>query len=383
MSWYQRFMIFALVVAVGTVAFVGGYWARGSFVGLDRDAAGDLGVIEDAYREIVENADERPDTDALADGAIKGMVGSLRKQNDPYASFYSPDDYLTLQEMTSGEFTGIGIWLKRKAGELSVVSVLPDTPAESAGLQEGDVLVALGDRTFEEMTTDEAIDAIKGPEGSVAHLIVERDGRRMEFDIERERLELPNLQAQREGRFAHIKLFGFARGAGEQVREQVRRFVRNDIDGIVLDLRDNGGGLLSEAVEVAGVFIEKGEIATFRQRSGPDRVYEAEGNAFEDVPVVLLVNEGTASASEIVAGALQDLDRASLVGTQTYGKGSVQEVVTLGDASAIKLTIGSYHTPDGRDLNGRGLQPDETVTQPRAQLQRAFELLEGSEGAAG
>jgi len=383
MSGYQRFIVFAVVVIVGTVAFVGGYWARGSYVGLERDAAGDLAVIEDAYREIVENADRPPDTEKLADGAIKGMVGELRKQNDPHALFYTPDDYLSFQELSSGEFTGIGIWLKRKSGELEIVSVLPDTPAEAEGLRRGDVLRSVDGRDLKDLTTDEAVDAIKGEAGTVVHLVVERRDEEVGFDITRRLLELPNLEARTRQGFGYIQLFGFARGAGDQVRDEVRRFVQQDVDGVVLDLRDNGGGLLTEAIEVASVFIEDGEIATFEQRTGPDEVYEAQGDAFEDVPLVVIVNEGTASASEIVAGALQDFGRARLVGTRTYGKGSVQEVMQLADSSAIKLTIGSYHTPDGHDLDGKGLDPDVSVASRRAQLARALEILEGSAGAAG
>jgi carboxyl-terminal processing protease len=382
MNGYQKFIVFAIVVIVGTVGFVGGYWARGTYVGLDGDAAGDLAVIEDAYREIVENADDPPDTEKLADGAIKGMVGELRRQNDPHALFYTPDDYLSLQELTSGEFTGIGIWVKRKAGSLRIVSVLPDTPAEAAGLRDEDVLLTVDGRSLSELTSDEAVAAIKGKPGTVVHLTVDRGGKELEFDITRQRLELPNLEARVQQGFGYIRLFGFARGAGAQVRVETRRFVRDDVAGIVLDLRDNGGGLLSEAIEVASVFIEEGKVATFRQRSGPDRVYRAEGDAYGDVPLIVVVNEGTASASEIVAGALQDLDRARLIGARTYGKGSVQQVMTLADSSAIKLTIGSYHTPDGHDLDGTGLAPDVTVTQRRAQLVRAFEMLEASTGAA-
>jgi carboxyl-terminal processing protease len=250
-------------------------------------------------------------------------------------------------------------------------------------LREGDVLLSVDGRELDGMTTDEAVDAIKGKSGSVVHLSLRRGSKELEFDITRKRLELPNLEARTEEGFGYIQLFGFARGAGDQVRSEVRRFMRDGVDGVILDLRDNGGGLLTEAIEVAGVFIERGEIATFKQRSGPDRVYKAEGDAFENLPLVVLVNEGTASASEIVAGALQDLDRARLVGAQTYGKGSVQEVVTLDDSSAIKLTIGSYHTPDGTDLNGKGLAPDVRILQRRAQLARAIEMLEASTGAAG
>jgi carboxyl-terminal processing protease len=171
---------------------------------------------------------------------------------------------------------------------------------------------------------------------------------------------------------------GFARGAGEQLREKVAELTQRGAEGIVLDLRDNGGGLFSEGIDVASVFIDDGTIVSYKARSRPERVYEARGNAFESLPLVVLVNEGTASASEIVAGALQDRERAIVVGEETYGKGSVQEVFPLSDASAVKLTTGSYFTPRGRNITGDGIEPDVEVTASRtAQRRRAVEILRG------
>jgi carboxyl-terminal processing protease len=171
---------------------------------------------------------------------------------------------------------------------------------------------------------------------------------------------------------------GFSRGAGRQLRDKVEGLLDKGAEGLILDMRGNGGGLFSEAIEVASVFMENGEIVTYRERSEPDVVYDAKGDAFEKVPLVVLVDEGTASASEIVAGALQDSERAVLVGETTYGKGSVQEIVPLLDASAIKLTTASYLTPDGRNINGQGIEPDvEEDDVPHIQLARAIEILKG------
>jgi carboxyl-terminal processing protease len=199
------------------------------------------------------------------------------------------------------------------------------------------------------------------------------------FDITRETIELPNLIANRtpEG-LGYIRLFGFSRGAGEQLRSEVEDLTEAGAEGIILDLRDNGGGLFSEGVSVASVFIEEGEIVSYKERSEPEVVYDAQGDAFEDVPLVVLVNEGTASASEIVTGALQDTNRAVVVGTNTYGKGSVQEVLPLADASALKLTIGAYFTPEGQKINGSGIEPDvEVDSDPATQKERAKEILQG------
>ena len=350
-------------------------------------------LVEDAFDEIQASAVDAPGAEELARGAIKGMLEVLKK-DDPYALFYSPTAYRSFQELTTGEFSGIGVWLKDKEGELTIVSVLPSTPAVEAGLQEGDVIETIDGEPVSSLTSDEAVAHIKGPEGTKVALGIVRDGEALDFEITRAEIALPNLQAKlRRDDVGYIQLFGFARGAGDEVREHVSDMLDQGAEGIVLDLRNNGGGLFSEAVEVASVFIEEGEIVIYRERGRSegddvdDTPYEAEGDAFEDVPLVVLVNEGTASASEIVAGALQDQERATLIGTTTYGKGSVQEVVRLRDASALKLTTAAYLTPDGRDINGSGIEPDVEVAEIEEQKDRAVEILKGiiisTDGAQG
>ena len=220
---------------------------------------------------------------------------------------------------------------------------------------------------------------IKGPEGTDVRLGITREGDSLSFSITRARIELPNLQARlTEQKLGYVRLLGFARKAGEQLRDEVEELTEEGAEGIVLDLRDNGGGLFSEAISVASVFIEDGEIVTYRDNTKEDVVYDAEGEAFEDVPLVVLVNEGTASASEIVAGALKDRDRAVIIGTTTYGKGSVQEIVPLPDTSALKFTTAAYLTPDGDNINGKGIDPDVRVdAEPEEQYRRAVEILQG------
>ncbi len=378
---------FSIGVAVGDRDDPGG---RFSFAG-GGATSGDFDLVEEAYEQIVSSAVDAPGSEALVRGAIKGMLEVVRK-DDPYALFYSPTAYRSFQELTSGEFSGIGVWLKEKEDGLTIVSVLPSTPAVDAGLQEGDVIRTIDGEAVSDLTSDEAVAHIKGPEGTEVSLGIERGDARLDFTLTREEIDLPNLQAElRRDDLGYIQLFGFARGAASEVRQEVADMIDRGAEGIVLDLRNNGGGLFSEAVDVASVFIEDGDVVIYREagRAGTDNdtTYEAEGDAFEDVPLVVLVNEGTASASEIVAGALQDQERATLIGTTTYGKGSVQEVVRLRDASALKLTTAAYLTPEGRDINGSGIAPDVEVADVAEQKDRAVEILKGiiisTDGAQG
>ena len=367
-----------VVFAAFSVGFTMG-GRDGTGMRLSGDDAETIGSVQEAYNKILSEAVDPPSAKALVRGAIKGMVDVLKRNDDPYALFYTPRGYRSFQELTTGKFSGIGVWLKQKGDDLEIVSVLPDTPAQASGLKRGDVIRDIDGQPVLEMSSDDAVAHIKGPEGSKVSLAIERDGTSMDFTLTRAEIELPNLIAKRiDGDLGYIRLFGFARGAGDQVHEEVDQMVADGVRGIVLDLRDNGGGLFQEAVGVASTFIEEGAIVTYRQRSEGDIIYDAEGDAFQDLPLVVLVNEGTASASEIVAGALQDRERAVVIGMTTYGKGSVQEVVPLTDSSALKLTIAAYLTPDGHNINGRGIEPDVEVDDVSSvQRARAVEILKG------
>lgn len=383
MERWQKITI--IVLAVLTVVFAA--FSVGFSVGSKRDSsmrlsgsdAATIGSVQDAYNKILSEAVDPPSEKALVRGAIKGMVEVLKRNDDPYAFFYTPRGYRSFQELTTGRFSGIGVWLKQKDGDLEIVSVLPDTPAQASGLKRGDIIRDIDGEPVEKLSSDDAVALIKGPEGTDVELEIERDRSSLSFTLTRAQIELPNLISKKlDGDLGYIRLFGFARGAGDQVHEEVESMIADGIKGVVLDLRDNGGGLFQEAVGVASTFIEDGEIVTYRERSQGDVVYDAQGDAFEDLPLVVLVNEGTASASEIVAGALQDRGRAMVIGTTTYGKGSVQEVVPLTDSSALKLTIAAYLTPDGSDINGQGIVPDVEVDEvASAQRARAVEILKG------
>jgi carboxyl-terminal processing protease len=384
-SWQRLVLAILAVLAVATGTFTLGYAIgerneRRQILGTEVDTGRGLQTVRDAFREIRRSSVEPPSEEELARGAIKGMVEVLkRRADDPYALFYSPKGYRSFRELTTGQFSGIGVWLKQGGGSLEVDLVLPRTPARRAGLESGDVIRSIDGAPVDKMTTDEAVTRIKGPEGTEVDLGIERDGAMLDFMITRATIDLPNLRARlTTDDLGYMRLFGFARGAAGQVRSKVDSLIDKGAEGIVLDLRDNGGGLFSEAIDVASVFIENGKIVTYRERSSPEVTYEAEGDAYQEIPLVVLVNEGTASASEIVAGALQDQERAIIVGMTTYGKGSVQEVVPLPDQSALKLTTAAYMTPDGSDIDGEGIEPDvEVDAEPSEQRERAVEILKG------
>ena len=390
MSGWQK-PIFAVLMAcvAATALFSAGFWVgRGREVEIpvftesggpgEFDGRGNQ-VIAEAYKRILSSSVDAPQEDLLVRGAIKGMVEVLQEEGDPYALFYGAKSYAEFQELSTGRFSGIGVWLDVKNGELVVLSVLPNSPALQAGIKPGDVIQTVDGDPVGKMTSDEAVARIKGEPGTQVALTIERDGRVLDFELTRADIEFPNLYSELiEGDVGYITLVGFAKGAGRQLRDEVDGLVEKGAEGIVLDMRDNGGGLFSEGIAVASVFQEDGVITTYRSPS--DEVdYEAKGDAFEDIPLVVLVNGNTASASEIVAGALQDSDRAILVGSTTFGKGSVQEVIPLSDASALKLTTAQYLTPDGTDINGNGIEPDVEVSgeRPDAQRRRAIEILKG------
>lgn len=380
--WHKILIGSLAALTVALAAFSLGYSAADSgpttVIGSARSPRG-LSVVEDAFAKIKSLSVESPSNAQLVRGAVRGMAEVVKRSGDDYALYYSPKAYSDFQEITSGKFSGIGVWLKQRNGGLEIVSVLPNTPALEAGLQRGDVIESIDGDSATELSSDQAVTRIKGKAGTEVGLGISRGGERLSFTITRATIDLPNVLSSLtpEG-LGYIRLFGFARGAGNQVRTEVANLAEKGAEGFILDMRDNGGGLFSEGVEVASVFIEDGEIVSYRERSQPASVYKAAGDAYEEVPLVVLVNEGTASASEIVTGALQDTERAIVVGTQTYGKGSVQEVLPLTDSSAIKLTIGSYFTPEGTRINGEGIEPDIEVTgDPEVQKQRAIEILQG------
>jgi carboxyl-terminal processing protease len=315
--------------------------------------------------EIIEKIEDnfyRPvDEQRLDDASLKGIVESL---DDPYSHYLTPDEAKSVRESISGEFEGVGMTVEEDRRGLRVLTVFDGSPAEAAGIAKGDLILAVDGRSIAGLNSELATGRIKGPAGSEVELEVfsqgDEDARTV--TVERERIDVPVTESrvvERDGhRIGVVELLGFSSGAHGALRREIDGLTERGVDRLVLDLRGNGGGLLSEAVLVSSLFVEDGEIVSVRGRSRPERSEEAKGDAIdEDVPVVVLVDGGSASASEIVAGALRDRGRATLVGTNTFGKGLVQEVEPLTNGGYLDLTVANYYLPGGRTIGENGLKP--------------------------
>lgn len=297
----------------------------------------------------------------IMNGAIKGMLQNL----DPHSSFLDKDEFDTLQETTSGEFFGIGIEMTSQNNQLMVVTPIEDTPAARAGLKAGDLILAVDGESTQEMSTQEAATKIRGPKGTEVKLLIlhKEDKSPSDVVIKRDAIPLISVKAKflDEDGYAWVRVTRFSEKTTTELRSALKELEKkSQVKGIVLDLRNNPGGLLKQSVSVANAFIPKGNIVSMRGRG--DVILENHNASalgyFIKCPVVALVNQGSASAAEIVAGALQDHKRALIIGETSFGKGSVQNIIPLEDSTAIKLTIALYYTPDGRSIQAEGIVPD-------------------------
>ena len=309
--------------------------------------------------------------------AIRGMLGSL---NDPYTRFLDPKQFKEMQIDTSGELMGVGIQLSldKDSKELTVVSPIEGTPASEAGVQPKDVIVTIDGKSTKGMSTEDAVKLIRGPEGSEVTLGLRRKGTVISVSLTRARIAIhaidSSLNRSSDGtQVGYIRLKQFNANSARDMRDAIRRFEKDGVDGYVLDLRFNPGGLLEASVDIARQWLNKGTIVSTRTREGIRDVRRATGSAITDKPVVVLVNEGSASASEILSGALQDNNRAKLVGQKTFGKGLVQSVRGLADGSGITVTIAKYLTPKGTDIHKNGIKPDVESALSEKELKN-FEL---------
>ncbi|MFH0830761.1 MAG: S41 family peptidase, partial [Parcubacteria group bacterium] len=331
-----------------------------------------------------EFVDQPVDKKQLEFGMIRGLVAGLGDLN---SNFMDPDETKAFQENLSGEFEGIGIEIAIKNEQLTVVAPLPGSPAELAGIEAGDVLVQINETAASSLTLDQAVQLIRGPKGSEVTLLVTRHGKfeTREFKIVRDTISIESATSEiREDGIGVIKIARFGEDTYEKVSGFAQKMLESKVAGIVLDLRDNPGGFLQASVDVASLFIPEGTIVSEEYGNNSQKEYKANGNALiKDIPLVVLINEGSASASEIVAGALQDYGRAKLVGNKSFGKGTVQKLETLEQNTSLRLTIARYVLPKGRKIDHVGIDPDVEVDIPNGdqenkddpQLDKALELL--------
>ncbi|HEX8067923.1 MAG TPA: S41 family peptidase [Thermoleophilaceae bacterium] len=364
MSPLLRTAVVALGCAIAALAigtWLGGHpdrlpqWARNAFVDDDRALRAELidRIEEDFYKD-VSGKD-------LEEESLKGMVRSL---GDRFSEYFTPAEARQLRQSLSSQFEGIGVTVQPEDRGLKIVSVFEGSPASKVGIHKADVIVGVNGRSIAGVPSDVATGRIKGPAGTSVSLSVLTPGRERprRFRVERAKIEVPIAKGRlvREDGvpIAYVRLAAFNVGAHAAVRDELEPLLRRGARGIVLDLRGNGGGLLEEGVLVSSLFVERGPIVSTRGRARPKREFDAEGDAIATrEPMVVLVDGGTASASEIVTGALRDRGRARVVGEKTFGKGVFQEVESLSNGGVVELTVGSYYLPRGENLANKGIRP--------------------------
>ncbi len=307
--------------------------------------------------------------------AYKSIREMLKKLDDPYTRFMDPEEFKSLQVDTSGELKGIGIQigLDEKTKKLTVIAPIEDTPAFKAGVLAKDIITKINGKSTEGMDTNQAVSLIRGEEGTKVNLTILRNGQQKNFSIARAKIEIHPVKYSEQktplGNVGYIRLNQFSANAGKEMQSAIKDLEKKRVPGYILDLRGNPGGLLFSSVEIARMWLNNGTIVSTKDRQGEQEREVAAGKALTNKPLVILVNKGSASASEILSGAMQDNKRAVLVGSQTFGKGLVQSVRPLDDGSGVAVTIAKYFTPDGRDINKHGIDPDVKVELTEKQEQ--------------
>lgn len=352
------------VMLVAAVVIAVSLGASRKVVAVSNDTYESLRVFADVLSLVQENYAEPVEAKTLITSALKGMVKGL----DPHSSYMTPQEYAEMQVDTKGVFGGIGIEIGVKDGMLTIVAPIDDTPATKAGLLAGDKIVKINDKPTKEMTITEAVGQMRGPKGTDVTIHVMREGfsEPKPFTITRAIIKVKSIKSKMlDDGFGYVKITQFQENTTVDLDKALKELApkQGQLKGLVLDLRNNPGGLLQEAVSVSNEFIDKGLIVSTKGRvAGQDMTFNADGVKHQpDYPIIVLVNGGSASASEIVAGALQDHKRAAVLGTTTFGKGSVQTVMAMSDGSALRLTTSKYYTPSGRSIQAKGIEPDIVV----------------------
>ena len=342
-------------------------------------------VLEKINKEYVEEINQSESMDAAIDGLLQSL--------DPYSGYMSPEIFNEMQTETSGEFGGLGIEVSMESGLVKVISPIDDTPAFKAGMKAGDYIVKINDIQVQGKSLSEAVDLMRGPVGSGIELTVRRRGERkvLTFNIVREIIQIQSVKSDLlEKNIGYIRLTSFNENSGEQVKKEINKLeTSKNINSYILDLRNNPGGLLSQAIRISDFFLEDGEIVSTKSRkiSENRKWFSKKGDLLNGKPLIVLINYGSASASEIVAGALKDHKRAILIGKNSYGKGSVQSIIPLKNNGAIKLTVAKYYLPSGKSISEVGVSPDIEIdeelenfqikTDTDNQLNYAIKLLNG------
>src|SRR5210317_20023 len=318
-------------------------------------------VLEKISKEYVDEVDQSKSMDS----AINGLLQSL----DPYSAYMTPESFEGMQTETSGEFGGLGIEVGMEAGVVKVISPIDNTPASKAGLKAGDYIVKINDTQVQGKSLTQAVELMRGPVGSSIEITVRRRGEKkaLIFNITREVIQVQSVKSELiDNNIGYIRLTSFNENSSEQIKDKINKLNKNkDLKGYILDLRNNPGGLLSQAIKISDFFLENGEIVSTRSRQASEnrKWFAKKGDLTNGKTLIILINYGSASASEIVAGALKDHKRAIILGENSYGKGSVQSIIPLKNRGAIRLTIAKYYLPSGKSISEVGVTPDIEVAE--------------------
>ena len=371
-----------------TILIITIFVSRMSFAANDQSIYDKIDLFGEVLDKINnEYVDEVNQSDAM-DAAINGVLQSL----DPYSAYMSPESFIEMETETSGKFGGLGIEVGMEFGVVKVITPMDGSPAEREGVKAGDYIVKINETQVQGKTLLEAVELMRGPVGSSLEITVRRKGvkKALVFEIEREIIAVKSVKSQIiDENVGYIRLTSFNENSSKQIKDKIKNFKRNKINKYVLDLRNNPGGLLSQAVKISDFFLNNGEIVSTKSRkSSENRKYFAKkGDIINGETLIVLINYGSASASEIVAGALKEHKRAIVIGENSYGKGSVQSIIPLKNKGAIRLTISKYYLPSGKSISGTGIVPDIEVlessddfrinTKTDNQLDFAIKLLNG------
>jgi carboxyl-terminal processing protease len=385
---------FLLGAAAGVCLTLAVVQPRGALIGAPAKAAGNvdtyaqLNLLGDVFERIKADYVEKPDDSKLVEGAIGGMVGAL----DPHSRYMNEKAWRDMQETTRGEFGGLGLEVTMENGLVKVISAMDDTPAAKAGILSGDIIAWIDDQPVKGLTLEQAANKMKGPIDTKVRLKIIRKGADQPIDLSvaREVIRMKAVRYHIDGDIGYIRIPAFdeqtSSGLKKAINDIAKQLPNDKLAGYVLDLRNNPGGLLDQAVSVSSAFLARGEVVSTRGRNPEEtqRFSARSGDLTKGKPLVVLINGGSASASEIVAGALHDHKRATLIGTRSFGKGSVQTIIPLGAGhGALALTTARYFTPSGRSIQAQGIAPDIEVIQDVPESQKAAAELKGEASMQG
>ncbi|MGE4371590.1 MAG: S41 family peptidase [Xanthobacter sp.] len=392
----RRASLFLFGVAAGALVAVGAVQPRllpGSLLGTTAEAASpdtyrQLNLFGDVFERVRSDYVERPEDQKLIEAAINGMLQSL----DPHSSYMDAKNHRDMQMQTKGEFGGLGIEVTMEDGVVKVVAPMEDTPAARAGVLAGDLIVKLDGEQVQGLTLNEAVDKMRGAVGKPITLTILRKGadKPIEIKVVRDTIKIQVVRSRIEdGDIGYIRVNSFNEQTYDSLKKAVAEITKEvgekKLKGFIIDLRNNPGGLLDQAIAVSDAFLNRGEIVSTRGRNADEtqRFNARSGDLTNGKPVIVLVNGGSASASEIVAGALQDQKRATVLGSRTFGKGSVQTIIPLGGSGALRLTTARYYTPSGRSIQAKGIEPDIVLVQDMPEEMKAkFGALASNKGEA-